>query len=370
MIQHDGRIVLTSRVDDNFAVTRLSSLGEPDGTVYEPADFGGIDEPRAATLQGDGKLVVAGSSGELMLAAERPGAVARYTADGKLDKTFDEDGKAAYGPAAPNAVMVQAGGGIVVAGESVARLTGAGAPDPSFGAAAGFGVAGAALQPDDRILVAGTLGEDIVAARLQPAGGIDPTFGALGATTIRFGDENLAYSAAAQGDGRFVVAGRAAVGGSARLVVARLLADPLAPAAQGADTTPPRLTRLHVVKRRLAVRFRLSSPPVCGCASCAASASASSPSAAGRARTACGSAGRPPAATGSWRPRATSPATPAAPATRPSASPITPPRGVTRDAGPRPDPERRRGHRLRPRGPLVYFAGSFGDFQPHEQEIA
>ena len=259
-IQRDGRILLTSRVDDNFAVTRLSPGGEPDGTVYEAADFGGSDEPRAATLQGDGRLVVAGSSSEVMLAAERPGAVARYTADGKLDKTFDEDGKAAYGPAAPNAVLVQSGGGIVVAGESVARLTGAGAPDPSFGAATGFTVAGAALQRDDRILVAGTRGQDVAAARLQPAGGPDRTFGALGAATIRFSDENLAYSAAVQADGRFVVAGRAAVGGSARLVVARLLADPLPRVPAVADTTPPRLTRLHVVKRRLAIRFRLSEP--------------------------------------------------------------------------------------------------------------
>ena len=260
-IQRDGRILLTSQVDGNFWVTRLSTGGEPDGTVYEPADFGGLDEPRAATLQADGRLVVAGSSAEQMLAGSQPGAVARYNADGKLDKTFSEDGKVAYGPAAPNAVLAQANGGIVVAGESVARLTATGAPDAAFSAPVAFDVAGAALQRDGKIDVAGTAGGEVAAARLLPGGGFDRSFGALGATTIGFGDENLAYSAAVQGDGRFVVAGRAAIGGSARLVVGRLLADPPPVVARpSADTRPPRLTRLRVVKRRLAIRFRLSEP--------------------------------------------------------------------------------------------------------------
>ncbi len=48
-------------------------------------DFGGVDTGASVALQPDGKILVAGRSGEYF-------ALARYNADGTLDASFDADG--------------------------------------------------------------------------------------------------------------------------------------------------------------------------------------------------------------------------------------------------------------------------------------
>jgi uncharacterized delta-60 repeat protein len=145
LVQPDGRIVLagygTAKTD--FAVTRLNPDGSDersfgiDGTAV--VDVGGSDFARAAVLQPNGKIVVVGytsGGGAAGLAAVRvqPGGV--------LDSTFSFDGKTTLAFA-------------------------------SKGQAA-------ALQPDGKIVVAGTttMGNDIAVARLEgdppPAGGGGP----------------------------------------------------------------------------------------------------------------------------------------------------------------------------------------------------
>ena len=85
----------------------------------------------------DGGVIVAGWADDRML-------VARYTAAGALDPSFGDAGVAnadlpGLGGKA-NAVILRAGGRILVAGESdghmaIARLTGDGRLDPGFGSA-------------------------------------------------------------------------------------------------------------------------------------------------------------------------------------------------------------------------------------------
>jgi uncharacterized delta-60 repeat protein len=175
--------------------------------------------------------------------------VARFKADGSFDKSLNGTSRLKVGPDTRDdqtvSVLVQADGKIVLVADSgtsnkqvsVTRLTPTGELDETFGdagvATAGLVgqnvAAGAALQPDGKILVASTREPDyqFVAARLDSGGRSDPTFGAGGTADIPFDHKAAADAAGLGPDGGFVVAGRAVVqnGTSVRTAVARLLAD-------------------------------------------------------------------------------------------------------------------------------------------------
>lgn len=96
-IQADGKIVMAGRIDGDFAVVRYNDDGSLDTSFDEDGkvttDFGGNREGgNAVAIQEDGKIVVAGYS-------DLSFAVARYNIDGSLDASFgsddngDEDGE-------------------------------------------------------------------------------------------------------------------------------------------------------------------------------------------------------------------------------------------------------------------------------------
>ena len=71
-----------------------------------------------------------------------------------------------------------------------------------------------ALQPDGRLVIAGTAGgwpleSQFVVLRYLPDGSLDPSFGDDGVATADFGAEAKAYAVAIQPDGRIVAAGEA-----------------------------------------------------------------------------------------------------------------------------------------------------------------
>ncbi|MGH9286133.1 MAG: delta-60 repeat domain-containing protein, partial [Acidimicrobiales bacterium] len=118
----------------------------------------------------------------------------------------------------------------------------AGALDPSFGSGGRVVTpiaigevrgGGMAIQPDGRIVVAGTIpgagGTDFVVARYLPDGGLDPSFGSGGGVVTPVGpgvDE--ANAIALQPDGRIVVAGRAVISANeSDFAVVRYLPDGL-----------------------------------------------------------------------------------------------------------------------------------------------
>lgn len=75
------------------------------------------------------------------------------------------------------------------------------------------------IQPDGRIVVVGTLGDQFAVWRFMSNGELDASFGADGGVAHAFPRRSGALAAALQPDGRIVLAGHA----GARMAVARLL---------------------------------------------------------------------------------------------------------------------------------------------------
>ena len=182
LIQPDGNIVAAGGVD-GFELARYSTSGTPDRsfgthgmvrTTFDSRDGGAS----AAAIQADGKIVVVGTKGNGF-------ALARYTTTGALDPSFGRNGKVLtpFGSASEDqaaAVAIQPDGKIVVAGTNgigieptgfeVARYTTNGTLDPSFGdggrvityfGSPGHDTANAvALDPNGTIVVAGGNGTD------------------------------------------------------------------------------------------------------------------------------------------------------------------------------------------------------------------
>jgi uncharacterized delta-60 repeat protein len=175
----------------------------------------GVDETAAAVaVQADGKVVVAGSAGDRFL-------VVRYTAAGALDSTFSGDGLQTVAAAdAARAVAIQPDGKIVAAGDAgagvaVARFNADGSFDPSFSgdgllSSLDHGVRGdasaLALQPDGKILIAGSVGGRPAVLRYHADGAPDASFSADGVAALERG---IAAVAALPGTGGgLVVAAR------------------------------------------------------------------------------------------------------------------------------------------------------------------
>src|SRR5262249_18000358 len=126
-MQNDGRIVVAG-TSGNFELGRVNSDGSLDTSFsfdgWVSTDFAGrSDYVSSIVIQPDGKIVVAGSSDHGLL---NDFAVARYNANGTLDQSFGNHGKATtdfplvnpWGLFEDNAfgVALQADGKIVLAG--------------------------------------------------------------------------------------------------------------------------------------------------------------------------------------------------------------------------------------------------------------
>jgi uncharacterized delta-60 repeat protein len=241
VVAPNGKILLagfSGPEGGNIQVARLKTNGLLDttfGTGGKAAvDFGGDDFGMAMARQADGRILVAGRS------SAAGAVVARLRATGTLDPDFDGDGRVTLpGGGSASAVLVQPDRNIVVAGNAmgsgvmtVTRLTPTGALDPTFGAGGtasiDFGsladlAAGAALQPNGKIVVAGYTqsSEDVAVARLNANGSPDATFGVAGKATVEFGVATFGQAVALQSNGRIVVAGQKTGGDD--FAVARLI---------------------------------------------------------------------------------------------------------------------------------------------------
>lgn len=167
-----------------------------------------------------------------IFAIEGPGAVARYTAKGKLDKSFGDDGIAGLdlkpGEANPRDIAVDAHDRIVIAGEgypadsddygaAVVRLRADGKPDPAF-SDDGFNLPGVleGMTPKaivfghrGRIVVAGPVGgyptSTVFVARFLPDGKLDVAFSQDGYKLIGFSPTQASTSVAVDRKNRIVV---------------------------------------------------------------------------------------------------------------------------------------------------------------------
>jgi uncharacterized delta-60 repeat protein len=240
LVAPNGKLVLagfSGPEGGNVQVARLNANGKLDTTFgtggIAAVDFGGDDFGEAAARQADGRILVAGRS------TAAGAIVARLRATGALDPDFGGDGRVALpGGGSASAVLVQPDRKIVVAGNAsgsgamtVTRLMPDGSLDTGFGtggtATIDFGAladlaAGAALQADGRIVVAGYTqsAEDVAVARLNANGSPDATFGAAGKATVDFGAATFGNAVALAPNKRIVVVGQKT--GNDDFAVARL----------------------------------------------------------------------------------------------------------------------------------------------------
>jgi uncharacterized delta-60 repeat protein len=254
-----------------LAVAALAVLAGASLVAASPASFGprstekasetpqvSIDLARSLAVAPDGKLVVAGLSRK---GGRYVWAVARYSSNGRLDRSFGSGGRVLteFGSGTVNAadaVAAQPDGKVIVAGSgevarrghtgfALARYSVHGRLDPSFGRGGHvvtafnvlpgeqFSVTAAsavAIETDGKLVVAGGRGgvdsRDFALARYTARGKLDPSFGRGGKVVTALGSSHQAQPAAVaiQPDGKIVAAGWILTRGrqpSSEFVVAR-----------------------------------------------------------------------------------------------------------------------------------------------------
>ena len=245
VIGQGEKVVVAGTTAGDFVLVRYNADGSLDtsfgtgGRVV--VDFGQPnDVAYALTVAADGRLVAAGqSNGDF--------AVARFSADGVLDASFGDGGKrtidigGAGGNDLAGAVVVDGSGRVLLAGSSgdgvaVVRLTSTGAPDTAFSGDGELIVPGLsatadpanpelaialAVQADGKVLVGNhTAGGDFGIARLDISGNLDPTFGTAGIATADFAGSDDADAILLQPSGEIVVAGTSLAGSTGSTTVA------------------------------------------------------------------------------------------------------------------------------------------------------
>jgi uncharacterized delta-60 repeat protein len=178
--------------ESDFFLASYGDDGRPDpgfaaGAPAATADFGGIDVVGSLLVEGDGSILLGGSSTAATLdclyfsnfCTETP-ALARFTADGVPDPGFGGGGRATLG---------------ALAGP--------------FVGAEGRGVEALAPRPGGGLLVGGGSGPAAFLAALAPSGTPDPAFGKGGLTTVIAPNASRAgaHSIAVDADGRILIGG-------------------------------------------------------------------------------------------------------------------------------------------------------------------
>ena len=231
-LQPDGKVLsggyfTTINGTGRNHIARLNTNGSLD-TAFDPGT--GTDQVvLAAAVQSDGKVIIGGNFTEFDGTARN--RIARLNADGSLDTTFDTS----TGPNfAVRAMAVQPDGKVLVAGSftmvgtvprnRIARLNADGSLDSTFdpGTGASSWVDAVALQSDGKVLIGGDfvtvngVARNYV-ARLNADGTVDTTFD----TSTGAGDR--VFDLAIQPDGQVLIGGDfETVDGEAHLRAARL----------------------------------------------------------------------------------------------------------------------------------------------------
>lgn len=225
-----GLLVLSVSVAT--AQVSLDPTFSRDGVTTDGAGVSGTSEGRAAAIQTDGKVVVAGYS---QYGTTFTCGVSRYNSDGSLDSSFDFDGQA-FVPINDTflcvAIAIQADGNIVVAGDrfggplrgfSAARFNSDGSMDASFGGNGRvvtdmgttiYRATSIAVQADGKIIVGGNIftGEstDFALIRYTADGSLDTSFDGDGRVTTSVGtgsDFDTLNGLGLQSDGKIIATG-------------------------------------------------------------------------------------------------------------------------------------------------------------------
>ncbi|MBA1419794.1 MAG: hypothetical protein FAF03_02775 [Epsilonproteobacteria bacterium] len=233
-LQTDGKFFVSgfssNGTSDEFLLMRYNS----DGTLDSSFDSDGIvttditagnDESYSIALQSDGKILLAGYS---FNGTNTDFALIRYNSDGSLDSSFDSDGIVNTDISANSDVALslslQVDDKILVTGYAsngtdwdIALLryntdgtldtdfNGSGIVTTDFGIGDDIGQT-VLVQPDGKILVSGTsfngVDNDFALLRYNTDGSLDTTFSGDGKLTTNIGNNDTAYSAVLQDDGK------------------------------------------------------------------------------------------------------------------------------------------------------------------------
>jgi uncharacterized delta-60 repeat protein len=271
-IQLDGKIVAAGTFvsppnntgpNSDFQIMRVVSNASDLSTDPSFGTNGAIsinlgsseDVANSVAIQTDGKIVAVGKSGNAF-------AAIRCNPDGSLDLSFRGNGKltAQFGASQNEgkAVAIQGDGKIVIAGRAdtsavTVRYDGAGTLDGTFGSngavitplsANTTGAEALALQPDGRLLVAGSDNGDFLVLRYNANGSLDSSFGVGGKAIIDVsGSADLAHAIVLDTSGRAIVAGEAAaIFGVTRIADDFAPAPTPTPAATATPTPTPNAT--------------------------------------------------------------------------------------------------------------------------------
>lgn len=216
--QPDGKIIVVGMFTqyNGFAknhITRLNSDGTPDLTFNTATGFdGGVN---CTAIQNDGKILVGGYFNTCNEIPQKN--IARLTADGNLDTSFNPDGVGTNGLV--SAISIQTDEKIIIAGNfttynefyprnNIARLNVDGTLDFTFssGIGANGAVSGTYLQSDGKIIVIGsfTTYNNIARnrmARLNANGSLDSTYNPI--TSL----DGSITAIATQTDGKLILVG-------------------------------------------------------------------------------------------------------------------------------------------------------------------
>jgi uncharacterized delta-60 repeat protein len=258
----DGKFVVTGTVsngnDFDMGVARFLPDGSldpsfsTDGKVL--VDFGGEDDSASdVAVEGSGTIIVVGPT---FNGVHNDFGIARLEADGDLDLTFSDDGKAVVsftgGDSHAQSVVVQSDGRIVVGGETLAgasydfalvRLETNGTLDTTYasGGRLVFSATGDPMNGDyleamtldgsGRIVAAGTTfqlatANDFVVFRVTAGGTLDAGFnaGGIAVTDINGEDDDL-NDVVVQPDGKILAVGGVSVSNMTSFKIVRYLAD-------------------------------------------------------------------------------------------------------------------------------------------------
>jgi uncharacterized delta-60 repeat protein len=220
LLQPDGRVLVAGNFTQINGVARpfIARLN-PNGAVdtsFNPG--GGPDAPvTALELQSDGRIIIGGSFTQMNGLTRY--AVARLNRDGQVDPTFDASSFITRQPD-PNValihdLLVRPDDRILVAGlfssfsganaTNLARLNPDGSHDTGFVAEPTYdGVLALALQPDGKVVAAGTFWTPTLClARFLPDGSLDDFFPHVASSA----DDPWLTAVALQRDGRILYGG-------------------------------------------------------------------------------------------------------------------------------------------------------------------
>jgi uncharacterized delta-60 repeat protein len=239
-VQADGKIIAAGCGNLNgidILLARYNADGSLDQTFGSAgkviANFGGWEYVTSMALQSDGKIVVCGNVGYLLM-------LVRFNTDGSVDQSFGSHGQAIldlgsldYG----TCVAIQPDGKIIQGGYKhtptkflLVRYLNNGIVDTTFGqngvVETDFNETGSEIvyaldvKANGIIDAAGTMNlpgtsgnENMAIAQYLENGMLDGTFGNDGKAIVKFGDNTSARAIAYQKDGKIILAG--GIGGEA-----------------------------------------------------------------------------------------------------------------------------------------------------------